>query len=42
MTLLRRAAEISRPDPVMHYQREEAMRFDGNGDGSVNYEPNSR
>ena len=27
--------------PVMHYHRDGAMRFDGNGGGSVNYEPNS-
>jgi catalase len=27
--------------PVMNYQRDGAMRFDGNGGGSVNYEPNS-
>ena len=27
--------------PVHNYQRDGAMRFDGNGDGSVNYEPNS-
>jgi catalase len=28
--------------PVMHYHRDGAMRFDGNGGGSVNYEPNTR
>lgn len=27
--------------PVNNYQRDGAMRFDGNGGGSVNYEPNS-
>jgi catalase len=27
--------------PVHNYQRDGAMRFDGNGGGSVNYEPNS-
>ncbi|MBB4267393.1 catalase [Roseospira visakhapatnamensis] len=27
--------------PVHTYQRDGAMRFDGNGGGSVNYEPNS-
>lgn len=26
--------------PVHHYQRDGAMRFDGNGGGAVNYEPN--
>ncbi|MEW6197239.1 MAG: catalase [Planctomycetota bacterium] len=28
--------------PVATYHRDGAMRFDGNGGGSVNYEPNSR
>ena len=28
--------------PVMHYQRDGAMRFDGNFGGAVNYEPNTR
>ena len=28
--------------PVMHYQRDGAMRFDGNFGGAANYEPNSR
>lgn len=27
--------------PVFHYQRDGAMRFDGNFGGAVNYEPNS-
>ncbi|MBT3787609.1 MAG: catalase [Alphaproteobacteria bacterium] len=27
--------------PVHNYQRDGAMRFDGNGGGSVNYQPNS-
>jgi catalase len=27
--------------PIFNYQRDGAMRFDGNGGGSVNYEPNS-
>ncbi len=27
--------------PVHNYQRDGAMRFDGNGGGAVNYEPNS-
>jgi len=27
--------------PVQNYQRDGAMRFDGNGGGSVNYQPNS-
>ena len=27
--------------PVMHYQRDGAMRFDGNAGGAKNYEPNS-
>ncbi|HEY0943998.1 MAG TPA: catalase [Opitutaceae bacterium] len=27
--------------PVMHYQRDGAMRFDGNFGGAINYEPNS-
>jgi catalase len=27
--------------PVRNYQRDGAMRFDGNGGGAVNYEPNS-
>lgn len=27
--------------PFHHYQRDGAMRFDGNGDAQVNYEPNS-
>ena len=27
--------------PVHHYHRDGAMRFDGNGGGAVNYEPNS-
>ena len=27
--------------PVFHYHRDGAMRFDGNGGGAVNYEPNS-
>ena len=27
--------------PVRNYQRDGAMRFDDNGGGSVNYEPNS-
>jgi catalase len=27
--------------PVHNYQRDGALRFDGNGGGSVNYEPNS-
>jgi len=27
--------------PVSNYQRDGAMRFDGNGGGTVNYEPNS-
>jgi len=34
--------EINRPRcPVHNYYRDGAMRFDGNGGGSVNYEPNS-
>ena len=28
--------------PVMHYHRDGAMRFDGNGGSAVNYEPNTR
>jgi len=28
--------------PVHNYQRDGAMRFDGNGGGSVNYQPNSQ
>ncbi|MBN1788291.1 MAG: catalase [Sedimentisphaerales bacterium] len=33
---------INRPQcPVNNYQRDGAMRFDGNGGASVNYEPNS-
>src|SRR5688572_22234582 len=28
--------------PVMHYQRDGAMRFDGNFGGATNYEPNSQ
>lgn len=27
--------------PIFNYQRDGAMRFDGNGGGAVNYEPNS-
>ncbi|MCK5273566.1 MAG: catalase, partial [Alphaproteobacteria bacterium] len=27
--------------PVHNYQRDGAMRFDGNNDGAVNYQPNS-
>ena len=35
-------AKTDRPRcPVDHYHRDGAMRFDGNGAGSVNYEPNS-
>ncbi|WP_445143381.1 catalase [Dyella sp. Tek66A03] len=34
--------EINRPRcPVHNYYRDGEMRFDGNGGGSVNYEPNS-
>ena len=33
---------VNRPKcPVHNYQRDGAMRFDGNGGASVNYEPNS-
>jgi catalase len=33
---------VNRPKcPVHNYQRDGAMRFDGNGGSSVNYEPNS-
>jgi catalase len=33
---------VNRPHcPVANYHRDGAMRFDGNADGSVNYEPNS-
>jgi catalase len=33
---------VNRPRcPVHNYYRDGAMRFDGNGGGSVNYEPNS-
>jgi catalase len=33
---------VNRPRcPVHNYHRDGAMRFDGNGGGSVNYEPNS-
>ena len=33
---------VNRPRcPVMNYHRDGFMRVDGNGDGSVNYEPNS-
>ncbi|MCL6516536.1 catalase [Alicyclobacillus sp.] len=33
---------VNRPlSPVNHYQRDGFMRFDGNGGGQVNYEPNS-
>ena len=34
---------VNRPHaaPVANYQRDGAMRLDGNGGGSVNYEPNS-
>ncbi len=28
--------------PMHHYHRDGSMRFDGNGGGSVNYEPNSQ
>ncbi|WP_445491978.1 catalase KatA [Niallia sp. 03133] len=36
------ALPINRPKcPVNHYQRDGQMRFDGNGGGSVYYEPNS-
>ena len=36
------ALPINRPRcPVHSYQRDGAMRFDGNGGGAVNYEPNS-
>jgi catalase len=34
--------EVNRPRcPVHNYYRDGEMRFDGNGGGSVNYEPNS-
>jgi catalase len=36
------ALPINKPKcPVNHYQRDGQMRFDGNGDSSVYYEPNS-
>ncbi|MCL4234530.1 MAG: catalase [Deltaproteobacteria bacterium] len=36
------ALPVNRPQcPVHSYHRDGAMRFDGNGGGSVNYEPNS-
>lgn len=36
------ALEVNRPRrPVHNYYRDGEMRFDGNGGGSVNYEPNS-
>ena len=36
------ALPVNRPRcPVDNYHRDGAMRFDGNGGGSVNYEPNS-
>jgi catalase len=36
------ALPVNRPHvPVHTYHRDGAMRFDGNGGGSVNYEPNS-
>lgn len=36
------ALPVNRPRcPVHNYHRDGAMRFDGNGGGSVNYEPNS-
>ena len=36
------ALPVNRPkSPVHSYHRDGAMRFDGNGGGSVNYEPNS-
>ncbi len=36
------ALPINQPQsPVHHYQRDGAMRFDGNGGSAINYEPNS-
>lgn len=36
------ALPVNKPRcPVHHYHRDGALRFDGNGGGSVNYEPNS-
>lgn len=36
------ALPVNRPRcPVHNYHRDGTMRFDGNGGGSVNYEPNS-
>jgi len=36
------ALPVNKPQcPVMHYHRDGAMRFDGNGGAAPNYEPNS-